>query len=92
VDLNVKNFKQINLIIGRNNCGKTTILDALFQISGMSNPHLPAAINNLRELALTSDDNFNYIFHNFDFNQNPYIRAVLDGAARDLVIKPKYAQ
>jgi AAA15 family ATPase/GTPase len=90
-DLNVKNFKQINLITGRNNCGKTTILEALFQISGISNPQLPVVINNFRDLALTSDDNFSYIFHNLDFNQNPHIRAVLDGAARDLVIKPKYA-
>jgi AAA15 family ATPase/GTPase len=91
-DLRLENFKQINLITGRNNCGKTTVLEALFQISGMSNPQLPVTINNFRDLALTSDDNFNLIFHNLDFNQEPRISAILDGSKRDLTIKPKYAQ
>jgi AAA15 family ATPase/GTPase len=91
VDLRMANFKQVNLITGKNNCGKTTVLEALFQISGMSNPQLPIAINNFRDLTLTSDDNFNFIFHNLDFNQEPYISAMLDGVKRNLTIKPKYA-
>jgi AAA15 family ATPase/GTPase len=91
-DLRLENFKQINLITGRNNSGKTTVLEALFQISGMSNPQLPATINNIRDLVLTSDDNFNFIFHNLDFNQEPHLSAIFDGARRDLIIKPKYAQ
>jgi AAA15 family ATPase/GTPase len=90
-ELNLENFKQINLITGRNNCGKTTVLEALFLISGMSNPELPVKINNFRDLALTSDDNFNFIFHNLDFKQELKINALLDGAKRNLVIKPKYA-
>jgi hypothetical protein len=67
------------------------VLEALFLISGMSNPQLPVMINNVRDLTLTSDDNFNFIFHNLDFKQNPKISAVLDGTKRNLVIKPKYA-
>jgi AAA15 family ATPase/GTPase len=89
-ELNLENFKQINLITGRNNCGKTTVLEALFLISGMSNPQLPVTINNFRDLALTSDDNFNFIFHNLDFEQEPQISTLLDGTKRRLVIKPKY--
>jgi AAA15 family ATPase/GTPase len=90
-ELNLENFKQVNLVTGRNNCGKTTVLEALFLISGMSNPQLPVTINNFRDLALTSDDNFNFIFHNLDFEQEPQISALLDGTKRNLVIKPKYA-
>jgi AAA15 family ATPase/GTPase len=90
-ELNLENFKQINLITGRNNCGKTTVLEALFLISGMSNPQLPVTINNFRDLALTSDDNFNFIFRNLDFEQDPQINTLLDGTQRSLVIKPKYA-
>jgi len=89
--LDIHNFKQINLITGRNNCGKTTVLEALFQISGMSNPQLPVTINNIRDLVLASDDNFNFVFHNLDFNQEPYISAILNGSQRNLSIKPKYA-
>ena len=90
-DLDINNFKQVNLITGRNNSGKTTVLEALLQISGMSNPQLPVTINNIRDLALASDENFNFIFHNLDFNQEPHISAMLDGKIRKLVIKPKYA-
>jgi AAA15 family ATPase/GTPase len=90
-DLRLENFKQINLITGKNNCGKTTVLEALFQISGMSNPQLPITINNFRDLGLASDDNFNFIFHNLDFDQEPHINAMLDGVKRDLIIKPKYS-
>jgi AAA15 family ATPase/GTPase len=44
-ELKIENFKQVNIITGKNNCGKTTVLEALFQISGISNPQLPVAIN-----------------------------------------------
>jgi len=90
-EMRMDNLKQINLITGRNNCGKTTILEALFLISGMSNPQLPVTINNIRDLILASDDSFNSIFHNLDFKQEPYISAVLDGKKRNLNIKPNYA-
>jgi predicted ATP-dependent endonuclease of OLD family len=90
-ELKLENFKQVNLITGRNNCGKTTVLEALFLISGMSNPQLPVMINNFRDLNLNSDDNFNSIFHNLDFEQEPKISALLDGTKRSLTIRPKYA-
>jgi len=89
-DLSIENFKRINLFTGRNNSGKTTILEALIQIAGMSNPHIPVSINNLRNLILTSDDGFRTIFHNLDLNQKPHIIAVLDGVTRNLIISPKY--
>lgn len=89
-DLKLGNFKQVNVITGRNNCGKTTVLEALFQISGMSNPRLPITIHSIRDLLLTSDSHFSFIFHNLDFKNEPNIKAVLDGVKRDLIIRPKY--
>lgn len=44
----IKKIGHINLLYGLNNCGKTTILDALFLVSGMSNPTLSLNINILR--------------------------------------------
>ena len=41
-------LKQINLFFGKNNCGKSSILDAIFLISGISNPKLPLNINIIR--------------------------------------------
>lgn len=41
-------MRQINLFFGKNNCGKSSLLDAVFLISGLSNPKLPININLLR--------------------------------------------
>lgn len=36
----VEGLKQLNLFFGKNNCGKSSLLDAVFLISGLSNPKL----------------------------------------------------
>jgi AAA15 family ATPase/GTPase len=91
--LHIGDFKRANLITGRNNCGKTSVLEALFQVSGMSNSQLPIAIHNNRDLILTSNDDFKFIFHELDFAKVPFISAVVGdaGIERSLSIKPKYA-
>jgi AAA15 family ATPase/GTPase len=90
--LEADDFKQINLITGRNNCGKTTVLEALFLISGMSNPQLPVAINNFRNLGLVSDEDFSFIFNGLEFNQQVEIRAGINSHYRTITIKPRYSQ
>jgi len=44
----IDGLRQINLFFGKNNCGKSSLLDAVFLISGLSNPKLPININLLR--------------------------------------------
>jgi len=41
-------LRRINLIVGRNNCGKSTLLEALFLLGGATNPKLPATLGQLR--------------------------------------------
>lgn len=36
--LEINGFAKINLFVGANNVGKTSILDALFMLSGLTNP------------------------------------------------------
>lgn len=45
----VEGLKQLNLFFGKNNCGKSSILDSIFLITGLSNPILPLNINFLRD-------------------------------------------
>lgn len=33
----IEGFKQINLFFGKNNCGKSSLLESLFLASGLSN-------------------------------------------------------
>ncbi len=89
-NLEINDLKKINLLVGRNNCGKTSILEALFLLSGMSNPQLPVNIHNFRNLLLTSDEDFSYMFNNMDFSTPININGVLGGNKRKLKILPIY--
>ncbi len=91
----IENIKQVNLITGRNNCGKTSVLEAIFLLIGMSNPQLLLKIHSFRNLMLTEDEDFKYLFKDLDFSKNPTIGGELDSEKRMLEIKaiyPKFAQ
>ena len=46
--LHIHDFGLVNLIAGRNDVGKTAVLEAMFLHSGPQNPSLPTTIENLR--------------------------------------------
>jgi AAA ATPase-like protein/putative AbiEii toxin of type IV toxin-antitoxin system len=41
-------FRRINVIVGRNNSGKTTFLEALFLLGGATNPVFPTTLGQMR--------------------------------------------
>ncbi len=47
-EFRIDDFQRVNLITGRNNVGKTSLLEALFLHSGATNVHLPFTIEALR--------------------------------------------
>lgn len=90
--LKIDDFKKINLFLGQNNCGKTSILEALFLIIGISNPKLSYIINKFRNLIQTEPDDFRFIFNKLDFDMNLRIAAGFSsGQHRILKIKPHLA-
>ncbi|OIP42780.1 hypothetical protein AUJ95_01320 [Candidatus Desantisbacteria bacterium CG2_30_40_21] len=89
-NLEITDMKRVNLLVGRNNCGKTSVLEAVFLLSGMSNPQLPANIHNFRDLLLTSDEEFSFMFINLDFAVPISISGTIDDRKRDLSITPLY--
>jgi hypothetical protein len=46
--LEAEGLRRINLIVGRNNSGKTTFLEALFLLGGATNPQFPTTLAQLR--------------------------------------------
>ena len=56
------NLKQVNLLVGKNNCGKSSVLDALFLLSGFSNPLLILRINQFRDYDSFAQEVKNYFF------------------------------
>lgn len=89
--LEITDLKKVNLLVGRNQCGKTSILEAIFLLSGMSNPRLPFNIHQLRDLLLTDDEDFCYMFRNLDFGNSISIEGDLGDKSRSLFVAPRYA-
>ncbi len=89
--LKIDNINQVNLITGRNNCGKTSILEALFLLTGMSNLEIPIAINTFRDFISLNDEDFKYIFKDFNFSQPIKINGQIGADIRNLTIKPIYS-
>lgn len=82
----IEGFKQINLFFGKNNCGKTTLLESLLLSAGLSNPILFRDINFIRGYYKSFRfDDFMLNFYNLDSTQPIHIK-VGDDEIRDLKI------
>ena len=81
----IDGLKNVNLFFGKNNCGKSSVLDAVFLICGPSNPVLPININVIRDYAKVSRKDLEMDFYQLDENQPITIKAE-DGESRTLEI------
>lgn len=63
---NISGFKRVNLFFGNNNCGKSTLLDSLFLLTGQSNPLLSLQANTLRGYSKIGKDDMRLNFYNLD--------------------------
>lgn len=74
----IEGLKQINLFFGKNNCGKSSLLDAIFLISGLSNPKLPLNINIMRNYRRLEPADMILDFYSLDVNSPIEIKAEND--------------
>lgn len=70
----IEGFKQINLFFGKNNCGKSSLLESLFLASGLSNPLLPIHVNFMRGYTKSRLNDLKLDFYNLDSSQPIHIR------------------
>ena len=45
--LKIDDFARVNVFLGQNNSGKSSVLEALMLLMGMSNPDMPQQLNYL---------------------------------------------
>lgn len=74
----IDGFSQVNLFFGKNNCGKSTLLEGLFLVCGQSNPLLPASINAMRTYTRLMENDIHYFFYNMDVLQDIQIETTGD--------------
>lgn len=60
----VEGLAQVNVFFGKNNCGKSSILESVFLLAGQSNPTLPFSLNAMRGYAGISEQNLSLDFYN----------------------------
>lgn len=88
--LEVSDLRGVNVFLGENNGGKTTLLESVFLLSGMSNPLLPERINSFRDRGISSFDKLKYLFHKMNMNVHPTFEASMsDGMHRELSLSMK---
>ena len=73
--LNMEKFSKVNVFVGANNVGKTSILEAIFMLVGMSVPMLPARVNYWRKNSNVSLDDIRYLFHSINLKTTPTLKA-----------------
>ncbi len=88
--LQISDFQDLNLIVGNNNLGKTSILEAIFLSIGFSNPRLVLEVDRLRGLIHDESVDFRFIFHNMDYNQEIRINSEFgrEDQFRKLIVNP----
>ncbi|MDR3257069.1 MAG: AAA family ATPase [Endomicrobium sp.] len=93
-NLVIKDFSKVNLFVGKNNSGKTTILEALVFLFGMSNPTLPHNINLFRGIGIKTDSakQLLYFFNKLTTKNKPSFSGQFDNKEeRTLNFEPIYS-
>ena len=84
-DLKIDSLSYINFFVGANNVGKTTVLESVFMLVGMSNPAISWRINTLRSPVNSPFIDLRFLFHNVNKNITPELSATFsDGEERTM--------
>lgn len=86
--LRIERLGRLNVFVGANNVGKTSILEAVFMLAGMSNPLMPMRVNSLRNPSLHNIDGARFLFHNLDFSNRPLLKAESGEGTRRFTFTP----
>lgn len=82
-------FSRVNVFLGQNGSGKSSILEAILMLTGMSNPGLPQSINMLRSRGAAGQYlDVRYFFHNLMLTTPPEVASKQnDGVKRHMILK-----
>lgn len=76
--LTIDDFSRVNVFLGQNSSGKSSILECLLLIMGMSSPDLPHNLNKLRSRNnVTGVADVRYMFNNLILSNSPEITVQL---------------
>lgn len=62
----IDDFKSINLFIGKNGCGKTTILESIFMLCNACDIGVPIMLNTARRIRVVNEEVLRLLFFNLE--------------------------
>ena len=65
-ELDLDRLGRFNVLLGANDVGKTSVLEAVFLLTGISNLELPLRVQNWRNLPTKKFDDLRLLFHDLD--------------------------
>ena len=74
-DLELKELRAFNVLVGANDVGKTSVLEAVFLLSNLADPRLSVRVQNWRNYLVEDIDDLSSIFHRFDSRNTIKIEA-----------------
>ncbi len=86
--IKLENLTNVNVFVGANNVGKSSVLEAIFMLVGMANPLMPTRINFWRASAIADLGRTRYLFHNLDLKNPPILKASGPNEFRRLTFNP----
>ena len=88
--IQIKDLVQINIFVGKNNCGKTSLLEAIFLNFQPSNPmSIVSVISNFTRGIQLRNDNLDMFFHQLNMDKPIEIISSYDQQEMHLTITPK---
>lgn len=88
--LEINDIARVNLFVGENNCGKTTVLEAAFLLSGINNPGLMVTMQNGRGVTLTEESDIKDFFYNRASERELVFSGAQIKGKRKLAVSPLY--
>ena len=92
--IELEDLGAVNLLVGANGSGKTSVLEAIFLLSGLSNAKLVLGVQNQRNHIVREFDDLSAIFHDLDIDRPIELSAMApaDAAQRDLSIAAPFVE
>ena len=88
--LEINDLARVNLFVGENNCGKTTVLEAGFLLSGINNPNLMIWVQNNRGVKVVEGADLRDLFYNRSHVSGTTFSATQAKGGRTLNVAPLY--
>lgn len=85
-NLLLSDLSNVNVLVGANDVGKTSILESIFMLIGINNPWVPSRMNYLRSFSELNISSMKYLFHNVNFQNKPLLSALVNGKTRQVEI------